>query len=76
MEIYMGLQVMSLDSINTVDMTISLTAEIRIKWLDYRLRFFHLVTNHDEVLSMYDQAKRIWNPLEDLIIGNTVVGDL
>ena len=73
LEMLMAVEVISVDSINTVEMSISLTAEIQIKWNDQRLRFFNLHSNHENFLPK-THADQIWNPFEGWIIENAVIG--
>ena len=42
LELYLKVDVMNIDSINTLDMTVTITANVVVKWYDKRLKFFNL----------------------------------
>ncbi len=48
--LHTSVEVINIDFINTIDMTVGITAEIRIKWLDGRLNYFNPFPNKTNVL--------------------------
>ena len=67
-------KIINVDSIDTINMIVTLTVEVRIKWHDQRLRFFNPTANQDNVVPD-KYVERMWIPLTDLIVDNAIIGE-
>jgi hypothetical protein len=70
-----SVEVINIDFISTIDMTVGITVGIRIKWLDGRLDYFNPFPNKANVIPT-DTLHRIWLPSRYLIIENAVLGQI
>ena len=68
------LKIISFDRIDTVNMIIGITAEIRLTWKDRRLTFANLVDGQNKIPSK--TAERLWIPIHTLINENAVIGSM
>ena len=75
LEIEMNIQVVTIDSIDTVNMEVTLTIAMQIKWYDKRLTFFNLITNKNNFISN-EKSSLIWTPLRDIIHENAIIGEI
>ena len=69
LSLHMRVHVVSVDSINTVDMKVALTLSLQIKWHDRRLRYFNL-NPEDENIVPATQASTIWSPYAIMTMEN------
>ena len=72
--IQMETQLISIDSIDTVNMEITITLEMKIKWFDKRLTFFNPTTNKNNFISK-EIVSQIWTPLRDMIHESAIIGE-
>ena len=75
LKIQMETKIITIDSIDTVDMIVSLTMEIRMKWHDKRLTFFNPELNKSNVIP-HAVFQKLWNPLQETIHDNAVIGEI
>ena len=68
------LSIISFDRIDTVNMIIGITAEMRLTWKDRRLTFANLVEGQNEVPTK--TADLLWLPIRTLIHENAVIGSM
>ena len=68
------LDIISIDFIDTVKMLVTITIEIHIKWHDERLSFVNIFKDRENFASDAKIAK-IWLPLDNLIIDNSIIGE-
>ena len=73
--LHTSIEVINIDFINTIDMTVGITAGIRIKWLDGRLDYFNLLADTTNVVPM-DKLQEIWLPTRQLTIENAILGEI
>ena len=73
--LFTSLTILNVDSVDTINMIVTLTLEISIRWHDPRLRFFNLIENNDNVVED-TTVDRIWVPLNHLIIENAIIGEI
>ena len=73
--IEMNIHVVNIDFIDTVNMEVTLTIAMRIKWYDKRLTFFNLITNKNNFISN-EKSSQIWTPLRDIIHENAIIGEM
>ena len=71
----MKTNIISIDSIDTVDMIVGLTLDIRMQWNDKRLTFFNPEINKSNIIPS-TTVKKLWNPLQDTIHDNAVIGEI
>ncbi|XP_023335729.1 uncharacterized protein LOC111706994 isoform X2 [Eurytemora carolleeae] len=82
-----SLQILQFDKIDTLELTITLTVEIRIQWIDPRITLDSIDTTVDEdgkiVKTELEESSReqMWLPLDHIffyngILGTTVVDDI
>ena len=71
--------IVKIDSIDTVNMILTVTMEINFEWRDNRLEFsnlrsykdnqgFHRISN--------EKANELWNPFRDIIHDNVIIGEV
>jgi hypothetical protein len=75
LQLFISLDVSNVDSVDTINMIVTLTIQICIKWHDGRLRFFNAIRDLDNVVDDA-KAKLMWLPLNHLIIENAILGDI
>ena len=75
LKLLISLQVFNVDSVDTINMVVTLTVQICIKWHDRRLRFFNAFESLDNVVD-YEKTKEMWIPTNHLIIDNAIIGDI
>ena len=67
--------VLSIDSIDSVDMIVTLTMKIDLQWYDSRLMFSSLMFNTDNRIPN-KKSDLIWSPLQDMTYENAVIGEV
>ena len=67
--------ILNIDSIDTVNMIVTLTMEIKIQWYDKRLTFSNPIVNKDNIIPP-EMAEKVWSPLRDLIHENAIIGEV
>ena len=72
LSLYIRVHVVSVDSINTVDMKVALTLSLEIKWHDSRLRYFNLNSDDENVVPA-TQARKIWSPYAIMMMENVLL---
>jgi hypothetical protein len=75
LEIMIQTKIISIDSIDTVNMIVTLTMELQITWFDKRLMFSNPMINRDNLIPG-EMAKKLWTPLRDLIHENAIIGEI
>ena len=73
LEIGMDINIVNIDSIDTVNMILSLTMKITLRWYDSRLIFSNLVSNADNLIPN-EKHLLLWSPLRDMVQENAVIG--
>ena len=69
------INILSIDSIDTQNMVVVLTLEIRVRWIDQRLTYNNLVEKKTNFIPA-KAANKIWLPLENVIFVDSVVGEM
>jgi hypothetical protein len=67
--------VMNIDSVDTVDMIITLTLEIRIMWNDKRLKFTNPSIKKGSIIPS-EVADQLWTPFRNLVHENAILGEI
>ena len=75
LEVNIKTNVINIDSIDTVNMIVTLTMELRIKWYDQRLTFSN-PNVHEEDMVPAETAHQLWTPLRNLIHENAIIGEI
>ena len=75
LQINMQTNIISIDSIDTVEMRIVLTLEQKMTWYDERLTFSNPNLRKDNLISRA-QGNLIWRPTRDLIYENAIIGEI
>jgi hypothetical protein len=73
--LFTKMEIINVDSIDTINMIFTLTTEIRMKWHDKRLAFLNPFRNQENVVP-HATAKKIWIPLDTLTIENAIIGEI
>ena len=68
------INILSIDSIDTSNMIVALTLEIRIRWIDGRLTYHNLIDNERNFIPTRS-ASGIWLPLDNIIFVDSVIGE-
>ena len=69
-------EILSIDSIDTMKMVVGLTLKISVRWFDHRLVYRNLNSNGNETFIPENDAKKIWLPLDNVCFQNAVIGSL
>ena len=69
------IEIVSIDTINTIDMKVGLTLNIIMRWLDSRLKFANL-TPGDKNRVQQRTVGDLWIPLDYVIHKNAVIGEI
>ena len=75
LEITIQTNISTIDSIDTMNMMVTVTVEILLQWFDKRLSFSNLNINNDNLIP-YEESTQLWTPLRDLIHGNAIIGEI
>ena len=67
--------IISIDSIDTLNMIITITLELRLKWYDRRLVFSNPISGKENLISN-EKADKLWSPLRDMIHDNAIIGEI
>ena len=78
-EIYCQVNVINIDTIDTVAMVVGLTVEYEFKWKDHKISYKNLKNSEKEhgrlhILSSIEK-NNIWNPLPELVHDNAIIGE-
>ena len=65
----------NIDSIDTVNMIVTITMEIRLTWKDQRLKFFNPELNKSNIIPL-QISQGLWTPLQDLKHENAIIGEI
>ena len=65
----------NIDSIDTVNMIVTITMEIRLAWKDQRLIFSNPELNKSNVIPS-KTSQNLWSPLQDLKHENAIIGEI
>ena len=68
-------RIISIDSIDTINMMVTLTMELKFKWFDKRLTYSNPDINKTNLISE-EQSGKIWTPLRDIIHENAIIGEV
>ena len=68
-------RIISIDSIDTVNMVVSVTMELKFKWYDKRLTFSNPEIHKRNLISN-QETDSIWTPLRDIIHENAIIGEV
>ena len=69
------MEILHINRIDTINMIVTITAEINIKWKDRRLVFLNPLKNHPNFISD-TKAKQLWLPSDHIMIKNAVIGEI
>ena len=61
--------------IDTINMLITLTTKIHMRWKDPRLKFFNPGMNKNNIVSQ-ENAQKMWIPTDQLILTNAIIGEI
>ena len=75
LKIITKINILNIDSIDSVNMIVTLTMKIILEWFDSRLMFSNLMY-HTENIMPEEHADRIWSPLRDMTYENAVIGEV
>lgn len=67
------LEILSIDTIDSINMRVGLTIELSMKWCDNRLRFRNLVLGQTNLLNT-KTVENLWLPLHNLLYENAIIG--
>ena len=77
MEIHIDTRIIKINSIDTINMMVQLTLEVRLTWHDRRLLFFNPQLDNDNIISHdFGLLKKVWNPMRDIYHQNAIVGEI
>ena len=65
----------TLASIDTVNMIVTLTMELRLSWNDQRLTFLNPELNKSNIIPS-KISHELWSPLQDLKHENAIIGEI
>lgn len=65
----------SINLIDTVDMRIGITLQVRMRWRDSRLEFKDVFPNEKKILDN-KTARKLWIPLDYVIHSNAIIGNI
>ena len=68
-------RIISIDSIDTINMIVTLTMELKFEWFDKRLTYSNPDINEKNLISE-EQSKKIWTPLRNIIHENAIIGEI
>ena len=75
MKINIHTKIISIDSIDTVNMILTLTINIVLEWFDKRLMFTNPIWNKHNLIPK-ETAEELWSPLRDIIHENAIIGEI
>ena len=75
LEIHIDTRIIKINSIDTINMMVTLTMELCLKWNDVRLSFVNPSFDQDNVISE-SQSQKLWTPMGNMIHENAIVGDV
>ena len=67
--------ILSVDSVDEINMQIGITFDLQIEWSDDRLTFINMDTKRKTKVSV-ESAEHLWLPSENIIHENAVVGEV
>ena len=68
-------EIVSIDSIDVINMVVGLTIKIRLKWRDPRLTFANLVRGGKNIVQP-GTVQGLWIPLDYMIFENSIIGEI
>ena len=75
LEIKIQSRIIAIDSIDTLNMIVTVTLEVDLEWFDKRLTFSN-PDIHQENLISNQKSKSLWNPLRDVIHENAIIWEI
>ena len=75
LEIRTQIKVINFDTIDTVNMKLTLTMEMRMEWYDNRLTFLNPTIDQDNRVPN-KVVRQLWIPLNDLTHENAIIGEI
>ena len=75
MKINIHTKIISIYSIDTVNMILTVTIKIYLEWFDKRLMFTNPVWNKYNLIPK-ETAEELWSPLRDMIHENAIIGEI
>ena len=73
LEIPIDTRIIRIDSIDTINMMVTLIMELCSTWHDERLSFVNPSSDQDDIISV-TQYQKLWTPMRDIIHENAIVG--
>ena len=67
--------VTKINLIDTINMVVTLTLKIGFQWHDERLQFLNPTPNKNNLIPKLE-SDHVWNPLNDLIYENAIIGEI
>ena len=71
-----SINILTIDSIDTLNMRVALTLQIRILWADSRLKYRNLLTDGNKTFIPNEVVDRMWLPLDNIFFPNSDVGSV
>ena len=68
-------KIVSIDSIDTINMRVGLTMTINMKWKDSRLTFANLIPDSQNKVTQ-ETVEKIWTPLQYVTHDNALIGEI
>ena len=75
LEISTNVHIVNIGEIDTVNMAITLTMKISLKWYDNRLKYLNLISNARNSIPQHKQSL-LWSPLPAIIQENAIIGEI
>ena len=75
LDIITSIKIISIDTIDTINMKVGLTLRIKMMWLDSRLKFANLMRGSKNMVR-YGTVDELWIPLDYVTHENAVIGDI
>ena len=69
------IEILTIDSIDTINMVVVMTINIRLYWKDSRLKFSNLIIGGKNIVQS-GTVKGLWIPLDYFIFENSIIGEI
>ena len=69
------IEILTIDSIDTINMVVGITINIRLYWKDSRLKFSNLIIGGKNIVQP-GTVDGLWIPLDFLIFENSIIGEI
>ena len=73
--LFTDVEITNVHLIDTINMHITLTTKIHMRWKDPRLKFFNPGMNKNNIVSQ-ENAQKMWIPTDQLILTNAIIGEI